>query len=168
MHRQIVHQDDVAAPECWDKTLLHISQKHRPIHSTLKHERCSHPALAQAGHKGDCFPMSMWRVTDQSLAAWTAASQPHHRSGGAGLIDKHQSRGIKHALLAHPTSPCAGHVGTLCSAAYKVFFKAEVVSFVEPHTAVRLPAILALDIASTTSSSVRSGCSVTKPSRNSA
>src|SRR5258708_2583267 len=71
MHREIVHDDDVAALECWNKELLHISQKHRPIHSALKYERCGHPAHAQAGHKGDCFPMSMRRVADQSLAAWT-------------------------------------------------------------------------------------------------
>src|SRR6266436_4218743 len=31
---------------------------------------------AQAGHKGDCFPMSMRRVADQSLAARSPARHP--------------------------------------------------------------------------------------------
>jgi hypothetical protein len=51
----------------------------------------------------------------------------------------------------------------------KVFFEAEVVSFGEPpNCGVRLPAILAFYIAAMTSSSVESGCSATRPSRNSA
>jgi hypothetical protein len=79
-------------------------------------------APAQAGHKGDCFPMSMWRVADQSLAARTAASQPHHRGAGACLVDKHQLRGIKHALLSHPTSARMGHLGTLLLRRVQSFF----------------------------------------------
>jgi len=122
MHRQIVHDNDVAATERWNKALLHVSEKHRPIHSALKHERCGHPAPAQTSHESDCFPMSVRRVVDQSLAARTAASQPDHRGGGAGLVDKHQSRGIKHALLSHPMSPRAGHLGALLLRRVQSFF----------------------------------------------
>src|SRR4029077_5394190 len=34
VHRQIVHEHHLAALERWDKALLHISEKHRPVHGS--------------------------------------------------------------------------------------------------------------------------------------
>jgi hypothetical protein len=113
MYREIIHDDHVAALERWSKALLQISKKHRPIHRALTHERCRHLVQAQTCHESDRLPVSVRRVADQTLTSWTAASQPHHCGGGAGLVDKYQSCGIKHALLSHPTSARADHLGPL-------------------------------------------------------
>jgi hypothetical protein len=78
----------------------------------MTNERRCHPALAQTRHESDGLPVSVRRVADQTLASRTAASQPHW-GGGAGLVDKHQSCGVKHALFSHPTSARADHPGTL-------------------------------------------------------
>src|SRR5271167_1354166 len=113
MNWKIVHEYDLAALEGWNKALLHISEKHRPVHGSLDHERCGHSALPQAAYEGDCFPMSMRSVVDQSFATRSTAAQPHHRGVRAGFVDEHQPGWIKHALLAHPASACARHVRAL-------------------------------------------------------
>ena len=113
MHRQIVHCDDVAGSERWDKALFHLGKKHRSVHGTLKHKRCSYPAQPQTSYEGDRFPMSMWGVANQSLTAGTAAIKPHHLGMRAGFVDKHQSCGVKHALLSHPAAACASHLDAL-------------------------------------------------------
>jgi hypothetical protein len=79
--------------------------------------------------------MSVRRVTDETLASRTAASQPHHRSAGGGLINKYQPCGIKQALLSYPTPARANHVGALLLLRVQsLFLKAETVPFVEmPH-----------------------------------
>src|SRR3979490_2826926 len=71
---KIVHDDDIAALECWNQTLFHISKKHRSVHGSLKYERCDHRAMPQAGHESECFPMSVRRVADKPLAARAAAA----------------------------------------------------------------------------------------------
>jgi len=122
MHWQIVHDDDVSALECWSKALFHVGEKHRPVHRAVKHERRRHSALAQSRHESHGLAMSVRRVADQTLASRTAASQPHHRGAGAGLIDKHQPRGIKHALLSLPTSARASHLGAILLLRVQSFF----------------------------------------------
>ena len=44
--RQIVHDHGLVALEGRDKALFHIGKKHRPIHGSLEHKRCGHPAIA--------------------------------------------------------------------------------------------------------------------------
>ena len=102
--------------------MLHIGKKHRSVHRAVKHERRRHPALAQSRHESDGLPVSVRRVADQTLAARTAASQPHHRGAGAGFVDKHQSRGVKHALFSLPTSARASHLGAVLLLRVKSFF----------------------------------------------
>jgi hypothetical protein len=53
------------------------------------------------------------RITDQSHAARAAAPEPYHGGGGAGLLDKYQSRRVQHALLSDPAPACARQIGTL-------------------------------------------------------
>src|SRR5262249_3152055 len=87
---KIIDDDDFAALEDWDNALPHISKKHRPVHGTLKHERCDHGALPQAGDKRNYFPMPLRRIADQPLSAPTATAQSHHAGACPGLVDKHQ------------------------------------------------------------------------------
>src|SRR5664280_1552683 len=44
-------------------------------------------------------------------APWTSTVEPHHLGAGGGLVDKHQSRRVKRALLSNPASSRAGDVG---------------------------------------------------------
>src|SRR3989442_5362415 len=90
------------------------------------------PRCRRPPHEGDCFPMSMRRVVDEPLATRSTAAQPHHRSGRAGFVDEHQPRRVKHALLAHPAPAWGATSARFRSAAYRVFFKADVAASEEP------------------------------------
>src|SRR5260370_41942678 len=46
VHRQTIHEHDLAAPEGWDKALLHISEKHQSVHGSLYHKWGGHSALS--------------------------------------------------------------------------------------------------------------------------
>jgi hypothetical protein len=122
MHRQIFHDHDVATLERRRKALFDIGKKHRSIHRAINHERRRHLALAQSRHERHRYPMSMRRVADQTLALRAAASLPYHRAAGAGLIDKHQSCGVKQALPSHPTSARASYVGAFLLRRAQNFF----------------------------------------------
>jgi hypothetical protein len=122
MDRQIVHHDNLAALEGRNKTLFHIGKKQGSIHGTLKDERCGHPAQTQGAHKGDDFPMPMRRVIDQPLTDRVAAAKPYHGGVGPRLVDKDQPRRVEHALLAHPASARADHIGALLLGGIQSFF----------------------------------------------
>lgn len=122
VHWQIIHRDDVAALECWNQTLPHVKQKHGSIHGALQHERRGHSAQAQAGHKGDGFPMTVRRVIDQPLAARATAANPYHRGVGRRLVDKDQPCRLEHPLLAHPASARADHLGASLLGGVQSFF----------------------------------------------
>src|SRR5664279_1288583 len=51
--------------------------------------------------------MTVRCVTDQSNTPWTSTVEPHHLGAGSGLVDKHQPRWVKHALLSNPASSSA-------------------------------------------------------------
>jgi hypothetical protein len=76
MHRQIVHDDGLAALERRDKDLLHITEKHRPIIA---------PSITPGAvillwrrDERDILAMSSRCIADQTLASRTASSLPHH------------------------------------------------------------------------------------------
>src|ERR1700740_2167835 len=164
MRRQIVHDDGLAARERRDKDLLHITEKHRPIHRAINHTRCGHSALAQSRHERDILAMSSRCIADQALASQTASSLPHHGGASAGLVDKHQPCGVKHALLSLPTSARAGALGPpLLCRIQSFFLKVMSRRSKKRHTAVRLAVIFAFVIAATISSNVMSGCSLIRP-----
>ena len=61
-------------------------------------------------------------IVDQPLATRSTAAQPHHRGVGGGLVDEHQPRRVKHALVAHPAAAGAGHVRALLLHRVQSFF----------------------------------------------
>src|SRR5262249_57421949 len=79
-------------------------------HRAIDHARRRHPIPAQAGYEGKGFPVSLRYAANQSLAARAPAAQPVHFRIGRGLVDEHQSGGIKHGLPSLPASTCPGHV----------------------------------------------------------
>jgi hypothetical protein len=83
--------------------LLHIGEKHGPVHGSFEHKRCGHAALPQAALEGDCFPMAMRRVADEPLATRSTAAQAHHRGVHSGFVDEHQSRRVKLVYICRST-----------------------------------------------------------------
>jgi len=75
---EVIHDDDVAAPERSCQTLLEVADEGGSGHRPIQHERRDHLVMAKAGHEGDCLPMPLRHVTDQSLAAPASAAKPCH------------------------------------------------------------------------------------------
>jgi len=120
--RKVVHDDGIAASERRSQTLLNICDEGWPVHRPIENEGCDHSVVAQAGYEGDGFPMTVRCVTNQSNAPWTSTVEPHHLGAGGGLVDKHQSRRVKRALLSNPASSRAGDVGPSLLRGPQAFF----------------------------------------------
>jgi hypothetical protein len=118
----VVHDDDIAAPERGDQTLLDIGQEHLSVHGAVDHHRGGYFIMTQGGDERDRPPISAWGSPDQLDTSPTATIEPHHLGGDSSFIDKHQPSGIKHALLSDPASARPRHVGALLFRRPQAFF----------------------------------------------
>src|SRR5258708_36539913 len=158
--RKIVHDDGIAATERRDQALFNICDECWPVHRPVEDEGRDHSIVAQASYEDDGFPSTVRCVTNQANASWASAVEPAHLGAGGCLVDKHQARWVKHALLSNPTSSRAGDVGSsLLRGAQAFFLKVMLCRMKKRDKALRLPTIRRLRIAVTASSNVRSGCS---------
>src|SRR5260370_37182422 len=140
------------------KHCLTYSTKVSPFHWPFENDRRPHPSRAQAGHEGNCFPMPVRRVSDQSRAARTATSQPPHIGAGGGLVDKDKPRRIKQNLALESSAGAHGP-RPLAAARQRTGFFLKLILWRRKKrpTALRLPGIPAAFLATTTSSNVKSG-----------
>src|SRR5215475_562836 len=102
--------------------LLDICEERLSAHRAIDHARRRHPIPAQAGYEGKGFPVSLRYAANQSLAARAPAAQPDHFRIGRGLVDEHQSGGIKHGLPSFPASTYPGHVRAILLRGAQAFF----------------------------------------------
>jgi hypothetical protein len=122
MSRKVVHDDDVTVVERWSQTLFDVCEEDRPVHRPIDHERCDHPVVAQSDNQGDGLPMAVGNGPDQSFAPRATAPKSHQAGAGGGLVDEHQSGGIKQSLLANPAPPCPRHVRPFLLRRAQAFF----------------------------------------------
>jgi len=122
MSRKVVHDDDVTAIERRSQTLFDVCEEGRPVHRAIDHEGCDHPVVTQSDNQGDGLPMAVGNRADQSFAPRAAAPKSHQAGVGGGLVDEHQSGGIKQALLANPALPRPRHVRPFLLRRAQAFF----------------------------------------------
>jgi hypothetical protein len=72
-------------------------------------------------------------VANQSDAARSPASQPHHIGADRSFVDKYQPSGVKHALLPDPASARTGHVRSLPLHGLQAFFEGDAVAGEKPR-----------------------------------
>ena len=78
--------------------------------------------VAQSDNQGDGLPMAVGNGPDQSFAPRATAPKSHQAGAGGGLVDEHQSGGIKQALLANPAPLCPRHVRPFLLRRAQAFF----------------------------------------------
>ena len=110
---QIVDHHDVAAPERRCQALFDISYERHSVDRPVEDHWRRHPIVPQGSHERDHLPCSLRNVADQSLATQATPPEPDHIHGEPGLVDKHQSRRIKKALLPSPASTRPRHVRSM-------------------------------------------------------
>ena len=76
--RQIVDDDEVAAPKNGPQTLFEIGKEAGSVHRPVHHERRNHLVVTKPGYKGHRLPMPLRHAADQPLATPAAAPQPRH------------------------------------------------------------------------------------------
>src|SRR5450830_1902765 len=76
MGREVIDDDDVAAPECWRQTLVDIGKEGSSGYWPIHYEGGGHLVVAKPGYEGDCLPMPLRHAADQPLAAPASAAKP--------------------------------------------------------------------------------------------
>src|SRR5258707_13124276 len=97
-----------------------------PFIGPIDHERCDHPVVAQSDNQGDGLPMAVGNGPDQSFPPRATAPKSHQAGAGGGLVDEHQSGGIKQALLANPAPPRPRHVRPFVLRLAQAFFHGDI------------------------------------------
>lgn len=92
---QIVHHDEVVAPERRAQYLRDISKKGGAVHGAVKHPGRGEAVLPQGGGEGGCWPVPPRFLAPQTVTGQATAITARHIGGGAGLIDQHQPRRIE-------------------------------------------------------------------------
>jgi len=118
----IVDDDDVTAPQCWTQTLLQIGQKHLCRHGSFERHRRSHFVVPHCRYEGDRLPGPKRNATDYSHSTRSASSKSYHSGSDSRFVEKHQSGGIKQALLSDPTSARSSHICSFSLGSLQAFF----------------------------------------------
>ena len=119
---QVIHHYDIVSAERRNQALLDLGEERLSAHGSVDHHWRGHFIVTPRGHEGDCLPCAKRDAADQPDPARSPPPEPHHVGAGRSLVDKHQPGGIKLALLADPTSPRAGHIGSLPFRGLQAFF----------------------------------------------
>src|SRR6266849_649173 len=119
---EVIHHDNVVAPECWNQALLNVGQEYLSGHGPLDYHWRGHFVVTQGGHEGDRLPFSKRDAANHPDTSRSPPSEPHHIGADRSLVEKHQPGGVKHALLSDPTSARSGHVCSLSLRRLQAFF----------------------------------------------
>ena len=122
MGRKVVYHHDVATLERPCQALLDVGHERCAVDRSVEDHRRHHLVMPQSSHKRDRLPSSLRDVTDQSFATRATAPETDHIDSDRSLIDKHQSRRIKKALLPDPAPTRSRHVGALLLGCPQAFF----------------------------------------------
>jgi hypothetical protein len=99
---QVVHDDDVALTQFWNKDALDIGLEGVAVDRAIEHERRDHAARGQASDESRRFPMAVRDADTQAFAAAAAAVGPSHFGRSPSLVDEDQAFGIEIKLACEP------------------------------------------------------------------
>jgi hypothetical protein len=119
---KVVHDDDVAWSETWEKDLLNIGLEQVAIDRTIEYARCGDSIAAQGSQEGHGFPVPLRHIGLQPFAFPAPAADRRHVGLGPGLIDEDQSRGGNQGLIFLPPIASSGDVRPLPFAGVICFF----------------------------------------------
>jgi hypothetical protein len=119
---KVVHDDDVAGPETWEKDLLNIGLEQVAIDRTIEHARCGDSIAAQGSEEGHGFPMPLRHIGLQPLAFPAPAADRRHVGLSPSLIDEDQPGRINQGLIFLPPVASSGDVRSLLFACVIGFF----------------------------------------------
>ena len=131
MSWQIIHDDDVAATEGWCEALLDVREEDGAVHRSINHEGSDNPVVAQAATKVIVFQCPCGtdainrsprgqRPLSRTMFVLVAVSSINTSRAGSSMPCSRLQRRRARATSAR-----------FCSAACRLFFKANIVSIKE-------------------------------------
>ena len=107
---EIVHDDDVAGLEGWDKNLIDIELEALAVDRSVDQPWCFDTVVAQRCQEGHGLPMAVRHLGFKSLATRRPSSERSHVGLGPCLVDEHQAGRIDTVLILCPLCPPARHI----------------------------------------------------------
>src|SRR3974390_2880749 len=97
----VVDHHNVPPLECWDQTLLYVSQEGLAIHGSFDQHRRHNAGLTQASDERHRLPVAHRCIADQALATPIPTIEPHHVGGHCRFTYKYEVGRFKKSLLAN-------------------------------------------------------------------
>jgi hypothetical protein len=110
---KIVHDHDVAWPQGRDENLLDIKPEAVAVDRSVDEPWRCDAIVAQRSQECHGFPVAMWHLGFDPLAARRPPSERRHVGLCPGLVDEHQAGGIDPTLIHRPLRPPTRDVGTV-------------------------------------------------------
>ena len=68
MAAEVVHDDDIAWPECWHQELSDPGEEADGVDRLSQHTRCDDAVAAQRGDESQCLPVPIWHLWQSDAA----------------------------------------------------------------------------------------------------
>jgi len=122
MGAEIVHDDDVAMLQSRRKNLLDIGQKAFAVDRPVEHEGRRDFVASQGGEECHRFPMTLWRLGDERLAASVPAMCARHIGLRPCLVDEDKAPWIEAQLDFLPQGAASRDVRAVLLTGKERFF----------------------------------------------
>ena len=119
---KVVHDNDVSGVQRREQDFFDIDLETLAIDRAVEYPRRINPIMAQGGHEGHCFPMSVRNLGFKPLTAWRPSSQRGHVCLGPCFIDEDQSIKCDLALVFFPLFSPASDIRSILFAGKYGFF----------------------------------------------
>lgn len=113
MARQIVHDDNVTGPQFGHEDLGDIGFEPVAVDRAVQHHGGDHSGHAQPCDQRGGLPVAMREAHPQAFTLGATAMAAGHVGRSPGLVDEHESLGIKVGLAIEPVMPLAQDVGAV-------------------------------------------------------
>ncbi len=119
---EVVHDDDVAWPQCWAKLFLDPCGEAGGVDRLIEDEGSIDPVAAQGGDEGHRLPVAIGRLGMEPLADRRPAPQRRHVGLRPGLVDEDEAPGIRPALELPPLRSASRYLGPELLGGKNAFF----------------------------------------------
>ena len=122
VHREVIEDDDIAAPERGDEDLFHIRLERDAIDRAVEHGRGGQRRRPERGDHRVRLPVTARRVIRRARPSRAPRIAAQEVGGDARLVDKHEVAGVVKRQRRRPASSRGGDVSAALFAGVYRFF----------------------------------------------
>ena len=122
MAAEIVHDDDVARLQRWQRDLFDIGAEAFPVDRPVEQAGSREAVVTQRAEEGHRAPVAMWCEAAKTSSFRCPSAQRSHVGLNPGLVDEDEALRIKTSLPRSPASPSAGHIKAALFKSQQRFF----------------------------------------------